>query len=68
MKLAGSSPFLPPRSLSAQVAGTDGKGNGKRGSRAGAPEVLGNHLPSSHLVATMPKAKTTAAKTAIIAA
>ena len=29
---------------------------------------LGNHLPSSHLVAMMPKAKTTAAKPPIIAA
>ena len=64
----GSSPFLSPRSLSARTTGTGVKGTGKGGSRAIAMEVLGNHLPSSHLVAMMPKAKTTAAKTPIMAA
>ena len=62
------SPFWPPRSLSARTTGTGVKGTGKGGSRAIAMEVLGNHLPSSHLVAMMPKAKTTAAKTPIMAA
>ena len=64
----GSSPFWQSPSLSARTAGTGGKGTGKGGSRAIAMEVLGNHLPSSHLVAMMPKAKTTAANTPIIAA
>ena len=64
----GGNPCLPPRPLSARPAGTGGKGAGKGGSGAGAPEVFGNHLPSSHLVAMMPKAKTTAAKTPIMAA
>ena len=64
----GSSPFLPPRSPSARTAGTGGKGTGKGGSRAIAMEVFGNHLPSSHLVAMMPKGKPTAAKPPIMAA
>ena len=64
----GSSPFLPPRSLRARTAGTGGKGTGKGARGLALPEVLGNHLPSSHLVAMMPKAKTTAAKTPIMAA
>ena len=62
------SSFWPPHSLSARTAGTGGKDTGKGGSRARALEVLGIHLPSSHLVAMMPKAKTTVAKTPIMAA
>lgn len=64
----GSSPFWPPRSLSARTAGTGVKGTGKGAQGPAMPEVPGNHLPSSHLVAMMPKTKTTAAKTPIMAA
>ena len=60
-------PSLPPDSPSVRTGGTGGQGDGKGGAWAGAPEAHGNHLPSSHLVAMMPKAKTTAAKTPIMA-
>jgi hypothetical protein len=65
---AREQPFWQSPSPRRETEGTGGKGTRKGGSRAIAMEVLGNHLPSSHLVAMMPKAKTTAANTPIMAA
>ena len=64
----GSSLFLPPRSLSAGSAGTGGKGIGKGARGPARRRCLAITYPSSHLLAMIPKAKTTAAKTPIIAA
>ena len=66
---AGQQPLLATALTEGEDSGSRRYGRRGKGARGLAlPEAPGNHLPSSHLVAMMPKAKTTAAKIPIMAA
>jgi hypothetical protein len=65
---AGQQPLLAPALTERGSAGTGGKGIGKGARGPARRRCLAITYPSSHLLARIPKAKTMAAKTPIIAA